>query len=257
MNGQLAQILRYLDRDGVSEVVLSVGHPVSMRTANGMTNVTARAISSDQLQAIIRDTDIARLVASKVEDEEIELQTGTRSVVARVTRHDDGVTVTLTHAVTLPPPVEMPVELPVEFDIDLAVEPPEEPVAYDIDLGTEPPVRLSVEPPRTAPAASGAPLLRKPPPLAPGIDLHLSFDDLPDFGEAPPAPPRAPALAPQPAPPPKPIAGDRNQRPMAAVFQRVDLRDARSPTPSVVRTEPVDDSSAWADIDLAPPSRRR
>ncbi len=237
----------------MTEVVLSVGHPVSMRTANGMTNVTARALSSDQLQAIIRDTDIARLVASKVEDEEIELQTGTRSVVARLTRHDDGITVTLTRVVSLPPPAE----LPVEFDIDLAIEPPEDPVAYDIDLGTEPPVRRSVEAPRPPAAASGAPLLRKPPPPAPAVDLHLSFDDLPDFGESPPAPPRAAPPAPQPAPPPKPIAGDRNQRPMAVAFQRVDLRDARSPTPSVVRAEPVDDSSAWADIDLAPPSRRR
>ena len=245
MNSQLAQVIRYLERDGVTEVVLRVGHPVSMRTANEVTNVTARALSSDQLQAIIRDTELARLVASKVEDEAIELQMGTRNVVARVTRRDDGVTVTLTRAVSLPPP---PAELPAEFDIDLSIEPTVEPVAYDIDLGTEPPVRQSVELPRPGPASSGASLLRRPPPLAPGIAVHLSFDDLPDLADSPPAPP------------PKPIAGDRddlNQRPMASVFQRVDLRDARSPTPSVDRAESVDDASAWADIDLAPPSRKR
>lgn len=281
VNAQLAQLLRYLERDGVTEVALRVGQPVSMRTANGVTNVTARALSNEQLQSIIRDSELAALVAARVQDESIELQLGTRSVVARVTRRDDGVAVTLSRALP-PPPAEPPVELVVEDAIEppvkLAIEPP---VEYEIDLGTEPPVRRNVEFPRAAPVAHSAPpraqaasFMRGPPPLGPGIELDLSFDDLPDFADdgSPPAPARP---APAPAPPqarnpvgresgaavqrtaPRTGPDRQDLRPTAGAFQRVDLRDARSPTPNPDPPRSAEDSSAWFDIDLAPPSRKR
>jgi len=260
VNSRLAQVLRYLERDGVTEVVLRVGQPVSMRTAKGPTDVTARALTSEQLDAIVRDTELSLLMASRIQDAVVELQSGTLRAVARVTRRDDGIAVTLTRAALPPPPRTEP---PSEFDVDLEIEPP---VENESALAPEPPVRRSVAIPRPVHGVPSSPPMPGPPPLRLGIDLDLSLDDMPDsvdHGSAP-APVRPPVQRDD-NPAVQRIGShtgsDRQDRqhlrPSAGAFQRVDLRDARAPTPKPDLAESTDDSSAWADIDLAPPSRKR
>jgi len=294
VNARLAQVLRYLERDGVTEVVLRVGQPMSMRTASGPTNVTARALTSEQLDAIVRDSELEVLMASRGQDAEIELQAGTLRVVARGTRRDGGIAITLSRAALTPPPrnetprnepprnetprnetprnetprnetprTKPPTEPPSEFDIDLELDPL---VDNESALATEAPVRRSGAIPRPAHIATGVSPVRGPPSLDVGIELDLSLDDMPgpvDHGP-PPAPVRSPVqrdsnpaiqrIDPHAGP-------DRRERqdlrPSSGVFQRVDLRDARAPTPKPVPAESTEDSSAWADIDLAPPTRKR
>jgi len=265
VNGQLAQVLRYLERDGVTEVVLCAGQPIAMRTANGLTNVTARPLSSEQLVAMLRDTALAKLVGPRGQDEVLEFQAGTRRVVARVTRRDDVIAVTLTRAAPpAPPPIEPPTEPPLELDFELATEPP---VEYEIDLATEPPVRRSVVLPPPARVAAGPSPMPEPPPLGPGIELDLSFDDVTHDLVAHSSPPATDRIPGQRDRDPvfhriAPRAGSDHQdrqdtRPASSAFQRVDLRDARAPTPKPDPVESAEDSSAWADIDLAPPSGKR
>lgn len=263
VNARLSQLLRYLERDGVTEVVLRVGHPVSMRTAKGPTDVTARALTNDQLEAIIGDTDLAPLMATRRQDATIGLQAGALRVVARVTRGDNGIAITLTRALPPAPPPDPPLE----FDIELELDPPAETKRA---LATESPVR-SVASPRPAPLVPGASRLASakpgPPPLEPGIDL--SFDDMhhPDDHGAPlaPVPPSRDPVQRDSSPAMQridPHGGPERRerqdlRATFGAFQRVDLRGAAAPTPKPDRDESTTEATAWADIDLAPPSGKR
>jgi twitching motility protein PilT len=62
VSGQLEQIIGYLERDGVTEVVISVGRPIAMKQRDAFVNLTARPLSPDQVMAILRGTPVAAMV---------------------------------------------------------------------------------------------------------------------------------------------------------------------------------------------------
>jgi twitching motility protein PilT len=65
VSAQLEQIIGYLDRDGVTEVVISVGRPIAMRQRDQFVNLTARPLSSDQVMSILRGSPVAAMVPER------------------------------------------------------------------------------------------------------------------------------------------------------------------------------------------------
>jgi len=54
VSAQLEQLLAYLERDGVTEVLFGSGRPIAMRTTRGVTNVTARPLTDEQFATLLR-----------------------------------------------------------------------------------------------------------------------------------------------------------------------------------------------------------
>ena len=65
MSAQLEQLVGYLDREGVTEVVISVGRPIAMKQRDSFVNLTARPLTLEQLRAIRRGSEIAALVPTR------------------------------------------------------------------------------------------------------------------------------------------------------------------------------------------------
>jgi len=59
---QLEGILAYLDRDGVSEIVIAVGRPIAMRQKGAYVNLTARPLTTAMLWAFVEGSEIAPLI---------------------------------------------------------------------------------------------------------------------------------------------------------------------------------------------------
>ncbi|MBV8758942.1 MAG: PilT/PilU family type 4a pilus ATPase [Deltaproteobacteria bacterium] len=65
MSAQLEQLVAYLDRDGVTEIVISVGRPIAMKQRDAFVNLTARPLSHDQLLTILRGSPVASMVPAR------------------------------------------------------------------------------------------------------------------------------------------------------------------------------------------------
>jgi twitching motility protein PilT len=64
VSAQLDQILGYLDRAGVSEIVISSGRPIAMKQNNAFAQISARPLTAEQVMQLVADTSIAALVPS-------------------------------------------------------------------------------------------------------------------------------------------------------------------------------------------------
>ena len=58
MTAQLQQILSYLDRDGVTELVIATGRPIAMRQKGTYVNLTSRPLTLPMLTALLEGTTI-------------------------------------------------------------------------------------------------------------------------------------------------------------------------------------------------------
>jgi hypothetical protein len=96
---QLDQLLGYLERQGVSEVALSPGKPITMTTPKGVVNVTGRSLTFDQLASIVRGTPIEALVADETSGPDpVVVTLGKRDVMIAIERAGDTLTVRLRSA---------------------------------------------------------------------------------------------------------------------------------------------------------------
>jgi twitching motility protein PilT len=112
---QLQQILSYLDRDGVTELVIATGRPVAMRQKGAYVNLTARPLTLSMLTALVEGTAISPLIPwSDESPEPTEVDVGKRRLRVRTGRRGDEVVVRLevvkgvmpsrTKSVSLAPP---------------------------------------------------------------------------------------------------------------------------------------------------------
>jgi twitching motility protein PilT len=62
VSSQLEQILAYLDKDGVSEIVVAVGRPIAMRQKGAYVNLTQRPLTTAMLWAFVEGSEIAPLI---------------------------------------------------------------------------------------------------------------------------------------------------------------------------------------------------
>jgi twitching motility protein PilT len=94
VSAQLEQIVGYLDREGVSEVVISVGRPIAMKQRDTFVNLTARPLTPDQLHSILRGSPVAAMVPdTDGMAEPAEVQIGRRRARVQVGRRGDEIVV--------------------------------------------------------------------------------------------------------------------------------------------------------------------
>jgi len=90
---QLDQILNYLDRDGVTEVILAVGQPIQLRRSGALVPLTAAQLTRVQISALIANTPLAAVFGKRGEG---DVQLGNRAL--KVTASGTAETPTLTIA---------------------------------------------------------------------------------------------------------------------------------------------------------------
>ena len=99
MSAQLEQLVGYLDRDGVTEVVISVGRPIAMKQRDAFVNLTARPLSLDQLLTILRGSSVASMVpTTDGMAEPADVDIGKRRARVQVGRRGEEIVVRLERA---------------------------------------------------------------------------------------------------------------------------------------------------------------
>ena len=172
MSSQLEQILSYLDKDGVSEIVIAVGRPIAMRQKGAYVNLTARPLTTAMLWAFVEGSELGPLIPhSDGSTEPTDLDVGKRRLRVRTGRRGQEIVVRLELRVPA-------------HELSLGLNAPE----LALDLSPPPPAgpAVSFGKPAGRPAAPPAPYA----PLA-GLDLEL---DTPSF-ELDPPPPKPTAVA--------------------------------------------------------------
>ena len=97
MSSQLEQLLGYLEREGVTEVLFGSGRPIAMRKAGVLTNITARPLSADQLVTMLRGSEINALIPNvDGEGPTGPVTAGRRTATAQVARRGHEIVVSLT-----------------------------------------------------------------------------------------------------------------------------------------------------------------
>jgi len=126
---QLEGILAYLDRDGVSEIVIAVGRPIAMRQKGAYVNLTARPLTTAMLWAFVEGSEIAPLIPhGDGSTDPTDLDVGRRRLRVRTGRRGNEIVVRVekgaarTRVATKQPPQKVgqssgEFELPVELDV--------------------------------------------------------------------------------------------------------------------------------------------
>ncbi len=124
VSSQLEQILSYLDKDGVSEIVVAVGRPIAMRQKGAYVNLTARPLTTAMLWAFVEGSEIAPLIPhGDGSTEPTDLDVGKRRLRVRTGRRGQEIVVRLEkgaarmRGATNQPPILVPAhELGLELD---------------------------------------------------------------------------------------------------------------------------------------------
>ncbi|MEO6774033.1 MAG: PilT/PilU family type 4a pilus ATPase [Kofleriaceae bacterium] len=219
MSSQLEQILGYLDKDGVSEIVVAVGRPIAMRQKGAYVNLTQRPLTTAMLWAFVEGSELAPLIPhGDGSTDPTDLDVGRRRLRVRTGRRGNEIVVRIEkgaarmRAASKQPPIAVgkaagDFELPVELDV------PELPmdalVADGVELEPAPPASISgtrpipIAKPHGPPAgiSIGTPPRIKPPEQYGGLELELDDSALELDGEAaPPVAASQHALEPKPTP---------------------------------------------------------
>ncbi len=160
MSTQLEQILAYLDKDGVSEVVVAVGRPIAMRQKGAYVNLTARPLTTAMLWAFVEGSSIAALIPHEDgSTNPTDLDVGKRRLRIRTGRRGNEIVVRIEKgAARIRPATKQPptkvgratgdFELPVELDVP---ELPMDALTLDDDR-TAPPAVPGSTPRRATPS---------------------------------------------------------------------------------------------------------
>jgi twitching motility protein PilT len=131
VSSQLEQILSYLDKDGVSEIVIAVGRPIAMRQKGAYVNLTARPLTNAMLWAFVEGSELGPLIPhGDGSTKPTEISIGKRRVRVRTGRRGEEIVVRLERgsASTSQPADELALELDApELALDSAVLPPDAP----------------------------------------------------------------------------------------------------------------------------------
>ncbi|MEP6865270.1 MAG: PilT/PilU family type 4a pilus ATPase [Deltaproteobacteria bacterium] len=129
MSSQLEQILGYLDKDGVSEIVVAVGRPIAMRQKGAYVNLTQRPLTTAMLWAFVEGSELAPLIPhGDGSTDPTDLDVGRRRLRVRTGRRGNEIVVRIEkgaarmRAASKQPPVTVgkvtgDFDLPVELDV--------------------------------------------------------------------------------------------------------------------------------------------
>ncbi len=220
MNAQLDQILNYLDREGVTEIVIAVGRTIAMRKAGAYSTLTSKPVSATQLSSLIQGTPLPGLIPSADSTlEAVEVDLGKRRVRVQAGRRGEEIVFRIERSIEphRHPAMVPSVGEPRTSTLPAVAAPPKRaPTPPPIDLGPGFSLELEATPkpgPAPAPAkpAGAPPKSRMPQPFAldlddatgPALELETRPSAKPGGAAKPvaPAPPTpAPTQAPTPAP---------------------------------------------------------
>ena len=88
VNSKLAQLLGYLDREDVGELVIGVGRPIAVRSGDAYQSLTSAAVSRPQLDLLLADSPLDRLI--DVASHPVDLEIGGRLLRVEVQRPATG-----------------------------------------------------------------------------------------------------------------------------------------------------------------------
>jgi twitching motility protein PilT len=102
---QLEQILAYLDRDGVTEIVIATGRAIAMKQKGAYVNLTSRPLTPPMLTALVEGSALAAaLPKTDGSNDPIELDVGRRTLRVRTGRRGDETVVRLEQVALKPAP---------------------------------------------------------------------------------------------------------------------------------------------------------
>ena len=104
MNPKLEQLLAYLDREGVLEVVVCVGRPVAVRTPDGYKNLGSTPVTRPQLDSLVQGTNLQDIV-SAASSQPTDLALGRRRLRAEAVKRGEELMLRIEPSSTLPPPI--------------------------------------------------------------------------------------------------------------------------------------------------------
>jgi len=183
VSSQLEQILAYLDKDGVSEIVVAVGRPIAMRQKGAYVNLTQRPLTTAMLWAFVEGSEIAPLIPhGDGSTDPTDLDVGRRRLRVRTGRRGNEIVVRIEkgaarmRAASKQPPITIGTATG-DFDLPVEVDVPELPMdAMTLDetkpavpaskvIGTG--ISIATPPPRA-----------KPPEQYGGLELELDETEL-------------------------------------------------------------------------------
>jgi twitching motility protein PilT len=169
VGAQLDQVLNYLDRDGVTEMVISVGRPITLRRAGQIVPVTNAPVTRAQLMGLLQGTPIiALLPATDGVQPSADVEVGKRRLRVQISRRGDEYMLTIERA-----PAAPAAPAPGAFELELEVSP--EPVAPPrrAPAAFQPPARAPISAPSTFELEIDQPVARAPMTSTRPIDLEL------------------------------------------------------------------------------------
>ncbi len=204
MSSQLEQILSYLDKDGVSEIVIAVGRPIAMRQKGAYVNLTARPLTTAMLWAFVEGSELGPLIPhGDGSTEPTDLDVGKRRLRVRTGRRGQEIVVRLEKGAARPRPAtnQPPMKVPAH-ELSLELDAPELGLDSVPDLEPDPAPAASLRAPAGPAISFGKPAGKPaapPAPYAPLAGLELEHDT-PSL-ELEPPPPKPVAVAPSSAAP--------------------------------------------------------
>jgi len=104
VNPKLEQLLAYLDREGVLEVVVCVGRPVAVRTPDGYKNLGSTPVTRPQLETLVQGTQLQDIVGQAA-SQPTEVALGRRRLRAEAVKRGEELMLRIEPSSTLPPPM--------------------------------------------------------------------------------------------------------------------------------------------------------
>ena len=162
MSSQLQQILKYLDQDNVTEVVLGVGRKIAIRQDGGYASLTPKPITLDQLMNLVRGTPILALLPARDSVcPSVDVELFGRRLLAQITRKGEEIQIKIERRPAPQAGFEPEPELAA---MELELEPEHVPAPRAGARGIAVPEGLSRVTPPPAAAAAPSPRIETPSP---------------------------------------------------------------------------------------------
>ncbi|MFN0245254.1 MAG: hypothetical protein ACKV2T_00005, partial [Kofleriaceae bacterium] len=145
MSAQLDQILSYLDKEGVTEIMIGMGQPASLRRRGQLIKLTNTPVTRKQLDILLHGTQLAAFIPDKDGvTPRSDVMVGARMVRVIVSRRGEDIILRLEKsppgATVTPPPVPLQVKFGGATSAPTSVVPviPSSQVTQPIDLTLDP-----------------------------------------------------------------------------------------------------------------------
>jgi twitching motility protein PilT len=167
VGAQLDQILSYLDKEGVTEIMIGMGQPASLRRRGQLIKITNTPVTRGQINILVGGTPLESLIpAGDGVAPRADVQIGSRLVRALITRRGEDIVIRIeksppgatpsTIASPAPAPPKAPTATPAR---GVPTPAPRGPTTFELDPEVTPPPALAPEAPVAPPKNTDKPAL--------------------------------------------------------------------------------------------------